>query len=112
MAGLSPKLPRVVPIFTELQERGLKRAHLHVYGAIVAFEREQYVPTCADIARLAGLNGSDYCRDVQKHIKMLIRERLLQRVEYENQMVRYVPLGPRLQSWLSAAPANDNGSAT
>lgn len=101
-------LPTMIPHFTVLQQRGLKRAYIAVYGAIVAFDAVQYVPTVTEIAQAAGL-GVDklgVSRGTKRVIAALVECKLVERVRYTSTMTRYRPLGPRL----AQQPANDNAS--
>jgi hypothetical protein len=112
MTGSAPRLPVFVPMFTELSSRGLKRAHIAVYGAVVAFDALRYVPTCMEIARAANLSAASEARDVRRFLLHLVDMQLLERVQYAHTLVRYRPIGPKMpvaHGWMSAKPANDNG---
>lgn len=101
-------LPMMIPHFTVLQARGLKRATVAVYGAIVAYDAVQYVPTAAEIAQAAGLSPRHDAREARRALADLVARNLVERVRHTSTMTRYVPLGPKLRQ----APANDNGQAT
>jgi hypothetical protein len=105
-AGL---VPMMIPHFTALQQRGLKRATIAVYGAIAAYDAVQYVPTVLEITYAAGLSaGKDrMARGTKRVIASLVQSGLLERVRYTSTMTRFVLLGPKL----TQQPANDNGSA-
>jgi hypothetical protein len=105
-------MPVFVPMFTELSARGLKRAHIAVYGAVVAFDALRYVPTCMEIAAAANLNAANNGRDVRRLIDGLVQMGLIERVKYTSNMTRYRPIGPQMpvaHGWSSVKPANDNG---
>lgn len=101
--------PMMVPHFDMLRRRGMKRSHIAVYGAVVAFDAIGMVPTAAQIAELAGLNAACKGRDAQRALVALVAAGLLTKVTYMPNLTRYVVRGPRLPSYLDAQPANDNG---
>jgi hypothetical protein len=100
-------LPMMVPHFTALQRRGLKRSLVAVYGAVVAYDALQYVPTVEEIANAAGLGVGHEARRTRRALGDLARMGLLERVPYRHDFVRYLVRGPRL----AEPPANDNAQA-
>lgn len=102
-AGL---MPMMIPHFTVLHQRGLKRSYIAVYGAIVAFDAIQVVPTVVQVATAAGLSDASKARNTKRVLSDLVRMGLLDVIRHSYHMTRYVPRGPRLHQ----APANDNGT--
>jgi hypothetical protein len=96
--------PMMVPHFTALHARGLKRTHIAVYGAVVAYDAVEYVPTCKEIAELAGISAACEGRDARKALADLVSAGLLRKIRHAPTLNRFVPLGPTLRQ----APANDN----